>query len=165
MQCHLGLSQGKYCDRAFTFVPFTVSAPPHDWNITPKTHTTGNTKTIVHVSPHLSCCQCIQVQIHGGDDARANFCKHVFKLVSNETNPLNRVIIQALTTMSWHPPPAAGSCRRGRRPPAADVARLRVASSGQACCPWSAASAPHSRCCWGKCSAVETWEESCSVLT
>lgn len=67
-------------------------------------------------------------------------------------------IILLLTTMSWHPPPAVGSCRRGRRLPGADVARHRFAFSGQACCPWSAASPPHSRC-WGKCSAVETWQE------
>lgn len=66
---------------------------------------------------------------------------------------------QLLTTTSWHPPPAVGSCRRGRRLPAADVAPRRSAFSGQACCPWSAASPPHSRCS-GKCSAVQTWAES-----
>lgn len=79
------------------------------------------------------------------------------------------VISQSLTTMSWHQPAAVGSCRRGRRLPAADVARHRLAFSGQACCPWSAASPPHSRR-WAKCSAVEIWaknknkEASCSVL-
>lgn len=80
------------------------------------------------------------------------------------------VISQSLTTMSWHPPAAVGSCRRGRRLPAADVAPHRLAFSGQACCPWSAASPPHSRR-WAKCSAVEIWakwmknkEAFCSVL-
>lgn len=53
------------------------------------------------------------------------------------------VIVQLLTTMSWHPPPAVGSCRRGRRLPAADVGQHRFVFSGQACCPWSAASPPH----------------------
>lgn len=69
------------------------------------------------------------------------------------------VIIELLTTMSWHLPPAVGSCRRGRRLPVVDVARHRFAFSGQACCPWSAASPPQSRC-WGKCSAVETWTKN-----
>lgn len=69
------------------------------------------------------------------------------------------LIIRLLTTTSWHPPPASGSCRRGRRLPAADVGRHQLVFSGQACCPWSAASPSHSRCL-GKCSAVETWVEN-----
>lgn len=47
--------------------------------------------------------------------------------------------------MSWHPPPAVGSCTPGRRLPEADAAGRRCASSGPAWCPWSAASPPHSR--------------------
>lgn len=66
------------------------------------------------------------------------------------------LIIRLLTTTSWHPPPVFGSCRRGRRLPAADVGRHQFAFCGQACCPWSAASPSHSRCL-GKCSAEETW--------
>lgn len=58
--------------------------------------------------------------------------------------------------MSWHLPPAVGSCRRGRRLPAENVARHRFAFSVVACCPWSAASPPRSRR-WAKCSAAETW--------
>lgn len=50
-------------------------------------------------------------------------------------NKQTPVIIEGLTTMSWHLPPAVGSCRRGRRQPAADVARHRFAFSGQTCCP------------------------------
>lgn len=67
-----------------------------------------------------------------------------------------------LTTTSSRPPSAVASCRQGRRQPTADVGRHRIVLSGQACCPWSAASTP------GKCSAEETWavneESSCSVF-
>lgn len=67
-----------------------------------------------------------------------------------------------LTTTSSRPPSAVASCRQGRRQPTADVGRHRFVLSGQACCPWSAASTP------GKCSAEETWavneESSCSVF-
>lgn len=61
MQCHLGPSQGKYCDRAFTFVLFTVSALPHNWSITPQnththmqTYTRGKTNTMFSASFILS---------------------------------------------------------------------------------------------------------------
>lgn len=67
-----------------------------------------------------------------------------------------------LTTTSSRPPSAVASCRQGRRQPTADVGRHRFVLSGQAWCPWSAASTP------GKCSAEETWavneESSCSVF-
>lgn len=43
-------AQSKYCDRAFTFVPFTVSVPPlaHHAKLTPKTHTQAQMQEAAH---------------------------------------------------------------------------------------------------------------------
>lgn len=91
------------------------------------------------------CESCVNVQIR------------TFKVVDNKKKCTTADWL--LTTTSWHPLTAFASCRRGRRLPAADVGRHRCAFSGQAWCPWSAASPSCSRCL-GKCSAVETWVEN-----
>lgn len=59
--CHLGPSQGKYCDRAFTFVPFprleldhtTGASPPQKTHI----HMEGRTDTENNPPRRLKSCQ------------------------------------------------------------------------------------------------------------
>lgn len=59
--CHLGPSQGKYCDRAFTFVPFprleldhtTGASPPQKTHI----HTERRTDTENNPPKRLKSCQ------------------------------------------------------------------------------------------------------------
>lgn len=86
MQCHLGLSQGKYCDRALTFVPFTVRAQPRDWDITPKTHTRRHKsqhklKNSSHFFPLVILSTTYRHKDGGYDNVY--FCEHVFRHLSD----------------------------------------------------------------------------------
>lgn len=60
MLCHLGPSQGKYCDRAFTFVPFPRLELDHTTGASPpqKTHIHMERRTDIENNPPRRIASC-----------------------------------------------------------------------------------------------------------
>lgn len=61
MPCHLGPSQGKYCDRAFTFVPFPRLELDHTTETSPpqNTHTHGEKNR--HTKQHKDVLKVVRL--------------------------------------------------------------------------------------------------------